>query len=219
MKKPNEDKNPLANALYIKLKKMIYSGELKPYRALNLTEVADILKTSLTPANSALSKLADEGLIIKSPNKTAMVAPVSIEEYREDSLTGALLEGVACYLATPRITSKEIAHLEKILKKMKDVKIQPDSPKLKALNREYHGIIVKKCGNVELLKLIKEYSWKLYRYYFLIYSLPDAISTFNAEHQLILENLKKRDPAGVRDATEKHIISAHEMIMKYFDLF
>ena len=209
----------LKNTLYLELKKMIYSGELRPYKTLNLTELAKIFNTSLTPINSALCKLADEGLIIKAPNKTAIVAPMSMDEYKESSLTGALLEGVASYLATPRISSGEIANLEKILEKMQWEEVQADNAKLKALNREFHGNIVRKCGNTALINLIKEYSWKLYRYHVLIFSLPGAISGFHADHQLIVDNIKKRDPAGARDTTEKHIISAGEMAEKYLEMF
>jgi DNA-binding GntR family transcriptional regulator len=219
MRKGGEGKkSALTNAIYLNLKEMISSGYLKPYETLNLVKLAKHFKVSVTPVNSALSVLSEEGLVSKEPNKSFVVAAMSMEEIQEIWLIGALQEGMAAYLATSRITSQEIRHLERVLRNTKETKVPDDILKLKELNKDFHGTIIRACGNRELLALTKEYSWKLYRYYYLVLSLPGAFSEFVEMHKLIFENLKKKDPRGTRDAMEKHIISAGEKVINYLKI-
>jgi DNA-binding GntR family transcriptional regulator len=172
----------------------------------------------VTPVNAALCMLSEEGLVTKRANKSAIVASMSVEEVKNVWLTGALLEGMASYLAASRISSEEIESMEKILKEMEDLEIPNDIERLKELNQKFHGIFLRTCGNNELLHLIKESSLKLYRYYVLVASLQGAVTDFVMQHRLIIENLKDRDPKGTREAVEEHIISEGEKVIRCIEV-
>jgi len=208
----------LRDSVYLKLKEMIYSGYLQPKQTLNLRDLADKFKTSLTPVNSALARLAEEGLIVKQANKSSTVAMMSLEEFKGYSLTGALLEGMAAYLAASRITSKEIGKMQALIEKMKTTKIPEDAVRLKELNREFHGTYIRRCTHKDIVALIRENSWRLYRYYFLVLSFTGALPDFIKQHQTIVDTFKKGDPAVVREAVENHIYYAGQKVLQLVEL-
>ena len=207
-------KEKITDSIYPKLKEMIYSGQLMPNETLSLIELAKTFKTSLTPVGSVLSKLADEGLVIKRPNKSAIVAPISIDKITILFNTGALLEGMAAYLATSRITSKEVGKMQKLTEKMKKTKIPEEATRLKKLNEEFHGTFIRCCNNKDITILIKENSWKLYRYYFLVLSFTGALPDFIKQHQTIVDSFKNGDPGLVREAVENHIHDAGQKVLQ-----
>ena len=85
-------KSEILNIIYLKLKELIYSGYLKSNETLNLQALAKNFETSVTPINSVISLLAREGLVIKHPNKSSVVPPMSTEEVKDIWLQGAFLK-------------------------------------------------------------------------------------------------------------------------------
>jgi len=209
-----QEKGILSDSVYSKLKEMIYSGYLQPNETLNLRDLADKFNTSLTPVNSALARLAEEGLVVKQANKSSTVAMMSLEEFKEFSTTGALLEGMAAYLAASRITSKEIGKMQELTEKMKTAKIPEEATRLKEINEEFHGTYIRCCNNKDIIILIKENSWKLYRYYFLVLSFTGALPDFIKQHQTIVDSFKNGDPGIVREAVENHIHDAGQKVLQ-----
>ena len=99
-------KNENLNILYLKLNELIYSRYLNP-NTLTLQTLAKNFETCVTPINSGISFPAQEGLVVKHPNKSSVVAPMSTEEVKDIWSQGALLEGMAPYLAASPIISKK----------------------------------------------------------------------------------------------------------------
>lgn len=213
-----QEKGNRTEIVYVKLKEMIHSGYLRPNQTLNLRGLARQFQTSLTPVNHALARLAEEGLVVKKPNKSSIVATMSMEEFKRFSMKGALLEGMAAYLATSRMTSAEIGKMKKLIEKMNEAKIPEDSAKLKKINEEFHGTYIRCCNDKEIIMLIKENSWRLYRYYFLVLSFVGAFPGFVEEHQMIVNRFKKGDPVLVREAVENHIYDSGEKVLQLAEL-
>ena len=59
---------------------------------------------------------------------------------------------------------------------------------------------------------------KLYRYYVLAASLQGALGDFVTQHKLIIENLKKKNAGGTRDAVEEHILPEGEKVIKCLEV-
>lgn len=210
----NRKTGKITDTIYFKLKEMIYSGQLLPNETLNLTKLAKTFKTSLTPVSSALSKLADEGLVISQPNKSCIVASMSIEKITTLFTTGMLMEGMAAYLAFSHITSKEIRNMQKLIEKMKTLKMPEEATTLKEINEEFHSTFIRCCNNKDIRIFIKENSWKLYRYYFLVLSFTGALSDFIREHQVIVDSFENGNAETVRTAVENHICDAGKKVLQ-----
>jgi DNA-binding GntR family transcriptional regulator len=92
-----------------KLREALVAGVFPPGERLTIRSVAASLGVSLTPAREALNILAAEGALETAPNRTMIVAPLSIERLREIAEIRVALETVAAEAAATRLTDKEIA--------------------------------------------------------------------------------------------------------------
>jgi DNA-binding GntR family transcriptional regulator len=64
------------------LRRSIVSGSLAPGQEFSLREIAEMLKVSFIPVREALRMLEAEGLVITRPGRSAMVAPLDLDDLR-----------------------------------------------------------------------------------------------------------------------------------------
>src|SRR5579871_5688691 len=76
-------KRSLAEDIVDRLREAIYSGQLAPNERLREEVLASSLGLSRGPVREALAQLEREGLVIRQPNKSAVVARLSLEDLEE----------------------------------------------------------------------------------------------------------------------------------------
>jgi DNA-binding GntR family transcriptional regulator len=64
------------------LRRSILSGALEPGQELSLREIAGMLNISFIPVREALRVLEGEGLVITRPGRSAIVAPLDLDDLR-----------------------------------------------------------------------------------------------------------------------------------------
>ena len=62
------------------LRRSILSGALEPGREFSLRELAEMLHVSIIPVREALRGLESEGLVVTRPGRSALVAPLDLDE-------------------------------------------------------------------------------------------------------------------------------------------
>ena len=62
------------------LRRSILSGALEPGREFSLRELAEMLQVSIIPVREALRSLESEGLVVTRPGRSALVAPLDLDE-------------------------------------------------------------------------------------------------------------------------------------------
>lgn len=62
------------------LRRSILSGALEPGREFSLRGLAEMLKVSIIPVREALRGLESEGLVVTRPGRSALVAPLDLDE-------------------------------------------------------------------------------------------------------------------------------------------
>ena len=62
------------------LRRSILSGALEPGREFSLRELAEMLQVSIIPVREALRGLESEGLVVTRPGRSALVAPLDLDE-------------------------------------------------------------------------------------------------------------------------------------------
>lgn len=70
----------VAEQVTTELRRSILSGALAPSQTFSLREIADMLEVSFIPVRDALRNLESEGLIITRPGRSAMVAPLDLDD-------------------------------------------------------------------------------------------------------------------------------------------
>jgi DNA-binding GntR family transcriptional regulator len=105
------DRRTLPDELIGHLREMIGSGQLRAGSRVSVTGLCRRFGVSRTPLREALKMLAVEGLVIMSPNKSAIVAGPSRERMDELIPILSALEVLAGELACARIDDSGLKHM------------------------------------------------------------------------------------------------------------
>jgi DNA-binding GntR family transcriptional regulator len=105
------DRKTLADELVGHLRNMISSGQLRAGSRISVIGLSGRFGVSRTPLREAIKMLAVEGLVIMSPNKSAIVARPSLERVDELIPILSALEVLAGELACARIDERGLQQL------------------------------------------------------------------------------------------------------------
>jgi DNA-binding GntR family transcriptional regulator len=105
------DRKTLADDLVGHLRNMICTGQLRAGSRLSVNGLCRRFDVSRTPLREAIKMLAVEGLVVMSPNKSAIVARPSRERIDELIPILSALEVLAGELACARIDESGLQHL------------------------------------------------------------------------------------------------------------
>ncbi|MEW5912389.1 MAG: GntR family transcriptional regulator [Thermodesulfobacteriota bacterium] len=191
----------------------IYSGLRLPRERLVETELAEAYAVSRMMARQALNQLTQEGLVHQEPYRGALVAEISLPKICEKYQVAAMLEGYAAKLATKRLTPDDFQALAENLEQQRQLQVQ-DIQQWQEFNRQFHRIINYRCGNAQLIQMIRENS-RFTSYWFIVLSAPGRITANVREHQKILQALRQKETEQARDMVEKHILEASEYLIEF----
>ncbi len=79
MVRPIESRS-VAEQVMTELRRSILSGALEPGREFSLRELAEMLQVSIIPVREALRSLENQGLVQMRPGRSAIVAPLDLDE-------------------------------------------------------------------------------------------------------------------------------------------
>ena len=111
----NEDYLPLSEVVYRKLRRAIIRGDLIQGATISETDLAKRLEVSKTPVREALTRLVQEGLLVSTPHKGAVVTSVTRGDLEEIYRLRMHLEGLAARTAAERLTEDHAKALGAIL--------------------------------------------------------------------------------------------------------
>lgn len=94
------------------LRRSILSGALQPGRELSLRELAEMLQVSMIPVREALRGLESEGLVVTRPGRSALVAPLDLDELQGIYRLRRRLEPEIAQRSCRLLASAELDRLE-----------------------------------------------------------------------------------------------------------
>lgn len=194
------------------ISKEIYSGHRLPHEHLVENKLAESYSVSRMIIRQVLVRLESIGLVAIEPYKGATVAPITIKRIRSEYEIVGMMEGYATKLATEHITKSDITKLEKSLADQKKL-TENDTQKWLQLNRNFHQVINRRCGNEKLTALLRQHV-QFTNYWFLA-SSNDIIFQNVEYHERILAALKKKDAEAARKNMEEHIISVCDRLIEH----
>ncbi len=144
---PLRDHRVLAWHVYDALKQDILGLVLAPGTQLVERDLATRLGVSKSPVRDALQRLVGEGLVVQSDYHGVTVREISFEEADEIYALREVLEDMAVALATPRMTKDDFAGATRCLERARQEIERENAPLVGQINREFHAVFTKKCGN------------------------------------------------------------------------
>jgi DNA-binding GntR family transcriptional regulator len=220
-----------ADDIALALEESIVSGEIPPGSVLRQEHLSEQFAVSRTPVREALRRLAALGLVSFEPNRGVQVRELAREELREAFLVRAELEGLATEIATPKMTSQDLAELEAAERRFSEVThrlvemshagrqdLQLARDWLHA-NHAFHDVIYA-AADVPLVERMA----KAARRTFLVKpvwatgaDLDELYRKNDRQHRAIREAMVARSPEGARVLAREHVLSSGRLLEAILD--
>ena len=220
-----------ADDLALALEEAIVSGEIPPGSVLRQEHLSEQFQVSRTPVREALRRLAALGLVSFEPNRGVRVRMLAREELREAFLVRAELESLATEIATPKMSSADLAELEAAERRFSDVT---------------HELVEMAHAGRQDLELAREWLHANHAFHDVIYAAARgaadradgegraadvprqagvgdrrrprrALPKNDNQHRAIREAIAARSPQGARVLAREHVLSSGKLLEAILD--
>lgn len=196
---------PLRDVVFNTLREAILKGDLKPGERLMELKLADKLGVSRTPIREAIRMLEQEGLAVTIPRRGAEVAKMTLKGMEDVLEVREALDELAAQVACKRMTKEQLERLMKVKEEFENSIKTGDIRKIAQSDVKFHDVIYEATGNPKLVSLLNNLREQMYRYRVEYLKDSKNYSKLIAEHEAIVEALKKRDGASVTVAMHEHV--------------
>lgn len=199
---------------YEQLRRWIISGRLKPGEKLDQTWLATHLRVSRTPLRQALQRLVADKLIDAEPHRSAVVAPLSLDEMEDLCQSRRVLEAMLGEVAAANCSESLIEKMRQVLNLQDAALAADDAHRFTDLDREFHFLLYRSAGYpraYEITQALRDASERYVRFYMV--QLGGAAESVG-EHRKILQLCVDHDVKSVREEIEHHVIHGLEMVRK-----
>lgn len=197
---------------YRHIRSIIIRGEFTSGDILLESRLAEQIGVSRTPVREALSRLANEGLVVLGRYRRAKVASFSMGDVAEVFRLRGRLEGHAARRACLRITAADILRLEVIEDELEaafaELGWHKHLPRFDELNNEFHAIIARAANSPRLEKILAsslELPASIFNYY--TETFEERTERTHRQHREIIAALKARNPDWAEAAMSAHLFS------------
>lgn len=200
------------------IRALILSGELAPGSRIGQEELATRFAVSRIPVRGALSRLESDGLVVLKPSSGAWVAKVDLAECLEIYMIRERLEPLALSQSVPNMSDATIEMLDSLVGEMAG---SPNTETFLRLDRRFHLASYEDAGMKQLLAMIERF-WNTTQHYRRAFTTllgQERNWIIHAEHRLIVEAIRRRDPDGAAHVLSEHIRRTRRELAQHCDLF
>jgi DNA-binding GntR family transcriptional regulator len=202
--------------VYAQVREDIIGLRLPPGADLDEATLEQRFGVSRTPVREALIRLASEGLIVLLPNRGARVTHIDISDVPQLFEALELCQRATIRWAAARRTAQDIAELRAANQQFREAARNGDSERMGDINKEFHMIIGRSCGN---------------RYFESLYSSLLAVSLRLARtafgyapqigeaHEAYYMEVVRQHEAMIQAIEDKNPDQAEEVARLHTDLF
>jgi DNA-binding GntR family transcriptional regulator len=190
---------------YAVLRDAIVSGELTPGRQLSENELAELLGVSRTPIREALIRLGDDRLVAIIPQLGTFVSRISTSAVQDAQFIREALECSAIRLTAERAERGDLAALDAIVTRQAQVRDAGDFDRFYVLDDEFHGALCELSGHGVAWSLAQRANGHLNRVRRLSLPQPRYLTEMVAEHQLVVEAVRRGDPDAAELSLRHHL--------------
>jgi DNA-binding GntR family transcriptional regulator len=208
----------LHNELLLRLREFIISGQIEDGAKIPEKELCDHFGISRTPLREALKVMAFEGLVLLTHNRGATVKPLTLHDLKEVFPIYCHFEVLAGELACERLSRAELAEMFDLQERMVVLFEKGQLTQLVAIDDSIHTRIQTASENRMLIKVLGFVSGRVRRARLSVRASQSRMAKALTEHERILLELEKRDPAGLACALKDHIRNSFEVFERTIPL-
>lgn len=195
-----------------RLRDLIVLGELPPGARIPERAICDRLNLSRTPLREAFKVLAAEGLLRLEPNRGAIVSRMCLGEVEATMEVLIGLEGMAADPACQRASAEEIERIARLHDEMVHHHHRGALLDYFHVNQAIHQAIVDAAGNPVLSRIYRAESSRIWRYRYAGNRQTPRWDRAVREHELILDALRRRDGALLREIMRAHMRGGWQVV-------
>ena len=148
----------LRDVALTRIRDAIVSGELPPGTVVKDADLAARLGLSVAPVRTALSRLADEGLVEAKPQSGTRVTPLVLRQVRDAAAVVRAMHELAAREAVPRITEHDVAAMRSANEQFAAALAAGDLDVALEADDRLHGVLVARSANVALAATIQRFT-------------------------------------------------------------
>jgi len=198
------EKRSLVDQVTDVVRRSILDGRYRPGETISISELADSLGVSPTPVREALQRLSWDGIMLLRPARTAVVAPLAVEDLHEIYTLRRLVEVWAAARACSRLTTEDVDALRSALELFGGLSL--GSEEFWARHGAFHRILLGQISpRVE--RIINEVSIACERYIRVAYATDAAEKGLDMQeaHAPLVEAAATRSAEAMRAALTEHL--------------
>lgn len=200
------------------LTQLILDGRFAPGERIRQEEIAEQFGISRQPVREALRMLAADGLAELEANKSARVTQLDSNQLTVLYRMRERLEPLALVESIPNLDAKAIAKLRELQARIAaDIELRD----FLTLDREFHMLTYSGCASEQLLAIVRRF-WNTSQHYrraFMSVSGRERLWVVNAEHELILDAIERRDTEDAERYLVGHIRRTRIELSRHPEVF
>jgi len=190
------------------MRQALYDGRYEPGQSLSEAGLAAEMCISRGPVREALLLLAQEGLVVHSPNRGFSIVQITAEDLREIQQVRMPLEAMALDMAKTHLTAADFARLEDLKARMVSEYLDQNVRLCAQLDMAFHSLIWERAGNSRLSGTLATLLAPFFAYgsLFAAHRRPDLTTQLIAEeHGLMLQFLEGRTDCTAEQCVRFHL--------------
>ncbi|MBO3751034.1 GntR family transcriptional regulator [Streptosporangiaceae bacterium NEAU-GS5] len=209
-------RQPLVDDVHAVLVDMLMNHALEPGSRLNIDSMARNLGVSPTPVREALARMEAQGLVVKEPRRSYIVAPlIGLEDLRALIDFRLLIEPAAAAAAALNASPDEATALQTFARSGGSGDQDATSNRLDMVyDATFHDIIAKLSNNSWLRESLLRARSHLHMYR--LYHHAKQAAATKPEHVAIARAIAQGDPDAAAEAMRTHLTTAMRRIDDVF---
>lgn len=203
-------RDTLQDQVHRQLCDLILDGRLAPGETITVQGLADAFGVSPMPVREALKRLTAAGALSVVSGRSVGIAPLSRARLTDLRNVRMEIEALACGWGVLGATPADLAAAEGHLADLEAASEAGDREGYLRSNRGLHFTIYR-ASRSEILLGIIEALWLQISPYF--HKLRESYTVANSHHREMVEALRARDEAAMREALRADIDSAYRSLM------
>ncbi|MHA7268489.1 GntR family transcriptional regulator [Arthrobacter sp. HLT1-20] len=137
----------LRDDVYDSIRNAIVDGTFAPGERLKDPELESWLGVSRTPIREALLRLERAGLVVTTPGRATIVAPLDAQSTRNAQQVVAAMHELATRLSVPALTATQLAEMTAANARFATALEDDDVDSALAADDDFHEVLLNACGN------------------------------------------------------------------------
>ncbi len=195
-----------ADLAYEAIREQIITGTSQPGTRLVLDRLARELEMSTLPVREAIRRLEAEGYVEFRRNIGATVSSLDVDGFVEALETYSVLESAATAQGAPFLTPADLEQAASLNSAMSEALGQLDRSRYAALHDEFHALLVSRCPNSHLVRVLASERARLQRIRLATVELGAGGRREVDEHRKLLEHIAADgEQSDIEDLCRSHI--------------